>query len=115
MESSIQVESLLRKAVHLDPKLGPAFLQLGILYSERKDLTRAISSYERAIEASPRLEQAHYRLAQAYRQAGQAVNAQKEMKTYEQISKETAEQVVRERRDIQQFVYTLRDGATGPR
>jgi tetratricopeptide (TPR) repeat protein len=113
-ENSLLVESLLQKAVHLDPKLGPAFLQLGILYSERKDLSRAISSYERAIEASPRLEQAHYRLAQAYRQAGQAVKAQKELQTYEHISMETAEQVVRERRDIQQFVYTLRDGATAP-
>ena len=114
MENSLQVESLLQKAVHLDPKLGPAFLQLGILYLERKDLSRAISSYEKAIEANPRLEQAHYRLAQAYRQAGQPVKAQNELQTYERISKETAEQVVRERHDIQQFVYTLRDGATVP-
>ena len=113
-ENSLQVESLLQKAAHLDPKLGPAFLQLGILYSERRDLPRATSSYEKAIEASPRLEQAHYRLAQAYRQAGQPVKARKELKAYEQISKETAEQVVRERHDIQQFVYTLRDGATAP-
>jgi tetratricopeptide (TPR) repeat protein len=114
-ENSLQVESLLQRAVHLDPKLGPAFLQLGILYSERKDLPRAISSYERAIEASPRLEEAHYRLAQAYRQDGQAEKAQKELQTYQQISKETTEQAVRERHDIQQFVYTLRDGATVPR
>jgi tetratricopeptide (TPR) repeat protein len=113
-DSPSQVESLLQKAVHLDPKLGPAWLQLGILYSERKDLSRAISSYEKAIDASPRLEQAHYRLAQAYRQSGQTGKAQKELQTYEQISKESAEQLVRERHDIQQFVYTLRDGATGP-
>ena len=113
-ENSLQVESLLQKAVQLDPKLGPAFLQLGILYSERKDLPRTISSYERAIESTPRLEQAHYRLSQAYRQAGQAVKAQKELQTYQQISKETTEQAVRERHDIQQFVYTLRDGATVP-
>jgi len=113
-DNSSQVESLLQKAVRLDPKLGPAWLQLGILYSERKDLSRAISSYEKAIETSPRLEQAHYRLAQAYRQAGQTGKAQKELQTYEQISRESAKQLVRERHDIQQFLYTLRDGATGP-
>ncbi len=53
-----RVESLLQKAVKLDPKLGVAYLQLGILYSQRGDFSRAIPAYERAIavmseEASP--------------------------------------------------------------
>ena len=113
VQNSSQVESLLHRAVQLDPKLGAAFLQIGILSAERKDFSRAIPAYQKAIEASPHLEQAHYRLAQAYRQAGETALAQKELQRYEQLSKETAEQVVRERHDIQQFVYTLRDGATG--
>jgi Tfp pilus assembly protein PilF len=98
--------------VQLDPKLAPAYLQLGILHAEQKNVAKAISAYEKAIEADPRLEQAHYRLAQAYRQAGESVKAQKELQTYEALSKETAEQLVRERREIQQFVYTLRDTPT---
>jgi tetratricopeptide (TPR) repeat protein len=109
---SAQVESLLQRSVKLDPKLGVAFLQIGILSAERKDFSKAIPAYQKAIEASPNLEQAHYRLAQAYRQAGNTAQAQKELQRYEELSRETAEQVVRERRDIQQFVYTLRDGAT---
>jgi tetratricopeptide (TPR) repeat protein len=44
-----RVESLLQKAVKLDPKLGVAYLQLGILYSQRGDFSRAIPAYERAI------------------------------------------------------------------
>jgi tetratricopeptide (TPR) repeat protein len=72
---SAQVKILLEKAVHLDPKLGPAYLQLGVLYSERKDLSNAISAYQQAIKATPRLEEAHYRLAQAYRQAGETARA----------------------------------------
>jgi tetratricopeptide (TPR) repeat protein len=110
--TSSQVESLLEKAVQLDPKLAPAYLQLGILHAERKDLPKATSAYQTAIEADPRLEQAHYRLAQAYRQAGEPAKAQKELQTYEALSKEAAEQVVRDRHDIQQFVYTLRDTPT---
>jgi tetratricopeptide (TPR) repeat protein len=109
-ENSLQVESLLQRAVHLDPKLGPAFLQLGILYSERKDLPRAISSYERAIEASPRLEEAHYRLAQAYRQDGQA-EAQRNCKLINNIQ---GNHERGSRHDIQQFVYTLRTGDISP-
>jgi len=86
-----------------------AFLQLGILYSERKDLPKAITAYEKAVEVGPRLEQAHYRLAQAYRQSGATAKAQNELQVYQQASRESAEQVVRERHDIQQFVYTLRN------
>ena len=44
---SAQVESLLLKAVRLDPKLGAAHLQLGILYAQRADFARAISAYQK--------------------------------------------------------------------
>ena len=108
VDNLAQVESLLKKAVELDPKLGGAYLQLGILYSDREDFLEAISAYQRAIEASPRLEEAHYRLAQAYTRTGEMLKAQKELKLYDQISKETSAEVERGRREIQQFVYTLR-------
>ena len=45
----VRVESLLQKAVKLDPRLGVAYLQLGKLYSQRGDLSRAIPAYEKAI------------------------------------------------------------------
>lgn len=111
--TSEHVKALLEKAVHLDPKLGVAYLQLGILYSEQKDLARAISAYQRANEATPGLEQAHYRLAQAYRHAGELSKAQAEMRVYEQISKERQAEVERQRHDVQQFVYQLQ-GRTAP-
>jgi len=113
-ENLAQVESLLQKAVHLDPKLGAGYLQLGILYSEGQDFPKAISAYQKAIEANPQLEEAHYRLAQAYRRTGERLKAQEELQLYEQISKETAQQVERERREIQQFVYTLRGQTSAP-
>ena len=114
--TSVRVESLLEKAVHLDPKFAPAYLQLGILYSERKDWHRAILSFQEATAANPRLEEAHYRLAQVYRQTGESLKAQQELQLHAQIKKETAEEAERERREIQEFVYTLRDrsSATPP-
>ncbi len=104
-----QVKSLLEKAIQLDPKLALAYLQLGILYSEKKDPPHAISAYQKAIEADPLLEQAHYRLAQAYRQVGKQSKAHDELALYEKISKEKAIEAERQRHDLQRFVYELRD------
>src|SRR5258708_20643548 len=64
-DAFMQVKALLEKAVHLDPTLGLAYLQLGILYSERKDLSHAVAAYQNATRVTPDLEDAHYRLAPA--------------------------------------------------
>ncbi len=104
-----QVRTLLLKAVQLDPKLGVAYLQLGVLYSEQKDFPNAISAYQQAVIATPQLEEAHYRLVQAYRQAGETSKAQAELQVYTQVSKQKEEQLERQRHELQQFVYELRD------
>jgi tetratricopeptide (TPR) repeat protein len=112
-ENPAQAESQLKRAVQLDPTLGVGYLQLGILYAERKDFARAISSYESAVQASPQLEEAHYRLAQAYKRTGEKVKAEQELRVYNQMSKSKDEEVERERRESRQFVYTLRGPASG--
>lgn len=104
-----KIKALLETAVHLDSKLGPAYLQLGIVYAEQGFLTQAISAYRDAIEASPLLEQAHLRLAQAYHRTGEATKARAEMQQYEQISTDKTHEVERQRHDLQQFVYQMRD------
>ena len=105
----VQVELLLQKAVRLDPKLGAGYLQLGTLYSERNESQKAILAYQRTIEASPQMEEAHYRLSQIYKRSGENLKAQQELEIFEQMSKKRAEEVERERHEIQQFVYKLRD------
>jgi len=107
--STAQVESLLRNAIRLDSKFAAAYLQLGILHSEQKDYPHAISDYQQAIQSDSQMEEAHYRLAQAYRQTGDAVKAEAELKVYDQLAKESAQKAERERHEIRQFVYTLRD------
>jgi tetratricopeptide (TPR) repeat protein len=101
-----QIESLLQKAVHLDPKLGAAYLQLGIIYAERGDSPKAIASYEEAVAATPEVPDAHYRLAQAYRQSGDAAKARQELQIFQRLSKQSEEEDERERRELQQFVFT---------
>jgi tetratricopeptide (TPR) repeat protein len=107
--SSAQIETLLQKAIQLDPRLGAAHLQLGILYAQRGDYAHAIPAYQKAIEASPELEETHYRLAQAYKRNGDTARAQKELQLHEQLSRQAKERAERERAEIQEFVITLRD------
>jgi len=107
-----QVEALLKKAIELDPKFGAAYLQLGILYSDRGDSAKATVSYQQALNADPGLKEAHYRLARAYSRDGVTSKAQTEFQLYRQLAKKTAEDDERRRREIQQFVFTLRDGTS---
>ena len=112
--TSAKVESLLNASGHLDPTFGRAYLQLGILYSERNDFSKAIPEYTRAINLDPTLDTAHYRLAHAYRRTGETLKAEQELKMFEQLSKKNSDQAHQQRRELQQFVYTLRDQVTPP-
>lgn len=107
--TATQVQSLLEKAVRLDPRLGSAYLLQGIVDSDQGDWSKAISAYRQAIAVSPQLEEPHYRLAQAYRRIGEKAKAKQELQLYEQLSKKTTEETERERHEIQQFVVALRD------
>jgi tetratricopeptide (TPR) repeat protein len=118
-ELSAHEELLLQKAVRIDPKLSAAYLQLGILYSQRGDYAAAISEYRKAIEVSTQnnpledgtVEEAHYRLGQAYQRTGDKAKAQEELRLHDQQTAKTKEDAERERREIQEFVVTLRDKA----
>lgn len=108
---SAQVEALLQKAMHLDPKLSAAYLQLGIVYSQRQDFSQAIVQYQKAIEVSSErdetLAETHYRLAQAYARTGDTPKAQVELQLHADLDKQIMESVDRERREVQQFVVSL--------
>lgn len=107
--SVAEVGSLLKTAIQIDPKHAAAALQLGIVHSDQGAYLEAISDFHRALEARPDMEEAHYRLAQAYRQIGESDKAKEELRLYGQLAKESEQKLDRERHEIKQFVYTLRD------
>jgi tetratricopeptide (TPR) repeat protein len=104
-----RVHELLEKAVRLDPNLGAAYLQLGILYSGQNDDTRAIAAFQKAIAVSPLLDEPHYRLAQSYGRTAQKEKARQELDIYHQMSNKLQQKIDRERSEIRQFVFELRD------
>lgn len=84
-ETVKRVESLLRRAISLDPKMTKAHLQLGILLAEQKRFAEAIPSLVEAIRLDPNLSQAHYRLAQAYQRTGQKELAAQSFAAFERL------------------------------
>jgi tetratricopeptide (TPR) repeat protein len=113
-KNSTVIESELKRAAEIDPQLGGAYLELGILYSERKDYTEAISAFYKAVEITPLPAEAHYRLGQVYARMGEAEKAGKEIELFKQISEQKKSEAEGERHKIQQFVYTLRGQSSSP-
>jgi tetratricopeptide (TPR) repeat protein len=102
-----KAQSLLEKAVSIDPGLGDAWLELGILFADRGNFSQAIRAWQSAIAAG--VIEAHYRLAQAWRRTGEPEKAEAEIERFEQLSTQSAEKEERERAAIREFVFTLRD------
>ena len=84
-ENRAIVETYLKKAVALDPKMADAHLQLGILYEDAKRIPEAIREYESAARLNPENEKVHFRLARAYRAAGRDDQAQEQLRLYRQL------------------------------
>jgi tetratricopeptide (TPR) repeat protein len=107
-----QAQVLLEKAVAIDPKLGEAYLQLGVLYSGRDAFEPAIHAYEKAVEVSSQLGEAHYRLALAYKRKGEEAKSRQEFQLYEQTEKTETAEIERQRRELQHFLVILKDQPT---
>jgi len=106
--------SQLKSAVGLDPHLGGAYLELGILASQQSDLPQAVAYLQKAIENTALPDDAHYRLAQVYRRMGETEKARQESDLYKQAAEKKTQQVEQQRHELQQFVYTLRERGTAP-
>ena len=106
-----QVESLLTKAITIDPKLSEAHLQLGNLYSDQSQYEKAIPEYAKALEVNPNLADAHYRLGQAFVHTGAKEKAQEHFQVYQQLRAQHLADLEKQTADIRQFVYSEKDEA----
>jgi tetratricopeptide (TPR) repeat protein len=110
-----QAETLLQKAVTVDPKCADGYLQLGILSFSKQDIPKAISLYTKAIGAGPQSGEAHYRLGVAYDRAGETAKAKEQFALHEQIEKRQAEAIERQRREVKQFLVVLQGQSSSPK
>ncbi|MBV9622509.1 MAG: tetratricopeptide repeat protein [Acidobacteria bacterium] len=105
-----QIESLLKDSIQHDANFADAYLQLGNLYSEQNKYADAIPEYERALELNPELADGHYRLGQAYVHSGQKQLAQQQLAIYQRLRAAHLADLERQRAEIQQFVYSEKEG-----
>lgn len=110
-----EMESLLKTAVRLDPKMAGAYLQLGILRFDAHKYTEAIRMYEQAIRLQPDLSEAHYRLGQALARAGDRARAQQESELYGRLRKKEDLDKTRKDSEMLQLIYSDDTGSdVGP-
>src|SRR5208337_845437 len=103
-----QVESLLKKAIALNPSSPEAHLQLANLYSQRRQFAEAVPEYQQALRLSPNIPDAHFRLGQAYVHLGKKDLAQKEFQLHQQSYAQHLAEDDKRRSEIRQFVYSMK-------
>jgi len=80
-----EVESLLQKAVVLDPNLAEAHVQLGSLYADHHEYAKSIPEYTKALEVNPNLPDAHYRLGQDYVMSARRIAPRQKFEVYQKL------------------------------
>ncbi|HEV2424570.1 MAG TPA: tetratricopeptide repeat protein [Terriglobia bacterium] len=110
-----QIEALLKKSISLNPSSGNAHLQLGNLYSQRREYREAVPEYREALKLGPDVADLHFRLGQAYVHLGEKDLAQKEFEIHQQLYERHLAEVDRQRAEIKQFVYSAKSGPATPK
>jgi len=106
------VRSLLQKSIALDGSIPEVHLQLGDLYAGEHHYDKSIPEYVRALELNPNLSDAHYRLGTDYVHVGKKDEAQKEFAVYQKLRAAHLAEVDKEGDEVQQFVYSEKDGTS---
>jgi tetratricopeptide (TPR) repeat protein len=104
-----EAEKYFTKAAAIDPSLGEAYVQLGMLYKARGEEDAALRAFQNAVKASPKSSDAHYQLSLAYRRAGDAAKAKLEMESWQELRRSEDAELEKERRETRQFVTILKD------
>ncbi len=105
-DSTQRATALLQRAIAVDANCSDAYLELGILASERRNYTEAIRLYGQAIRSDPQSADAHYRLAVAYDRIGQSAKAQSELALHDRLKQQQAAAVEDQRKALKQFVFS---------
>jgi tetratricopeptide (TPR) repeat protein len=102
--NSVKVNTLLERAVSLDPGFAEARLELGILYFQQHRFADAVAQYRLAIRSQPELADAHYRLGEALVRIGDRAGAQQEFQLFARLHAQQVQQREKQRRGIMEFV-----------
>ena len=80
-----EAESMLNDIVKKDPKNSEAYHNLGVIEMSRYQYKEAINQFKKASELNPKSFQSPFLLADCYRNVGDNLNAEKALKTANEI------------------------------
>ncbi len=103
-----RAEKHFRQAVAIEPTFGEVYVELGMMYNARGAKGAALAEFQKAVAANPNLGDAHYQLSLAYRRAGENAKADEEIRVYERLQKAENAELEKERREMKQFVTSLK-------
>jgi tetratricopeptide (TPR) repeat protein len=106
-EQTQRARKLLEHAIAIDPKLGEARYQLGLLKQNESDWTGSISDLEAAVALKPTYAKAHYRLALAYWRSGRKQDGEAEIELEKKYAKQDAEDLDQQMRQITRFLVDV--------
>jgi tetratricopeptide (TPR) repeat protein len=109
-ETLRHVETFLNNAVNADAKCSSAYLQLGVIQASQSDFRKAAEYYEKAIDADSLSTEAHYRLGVAYDRLGEKAKAAEELRIHDELEKQQAAAVNKQRREVKQFLVQVGGG-----
>ena len=104
------MESHLKHALALNPDYADAFFQLGVFYADERKYAEAVEQYQRALKINPNAANTHYRLGQALARLGNGSRAQEEFAIFQRLRKSESEAIDSKQNQIQQFVYSIKNG-----
>ena len=102
-----RIETLLLRAIQLEPNLAKAHLLLAEMYSRRSDYEDAVPEFEAAVRLAQDTSEAHYRLALAYKHIGRPEQAVREMEIFRLSKKDQESGFSGESINIAQFVSVM--------
>ena len=103
----------LRAAAALDSHDAGPHCELGRAYKWTQEWQQARQEMESCVRMDPGSTEAHYRLAQIYEHFGQQDQAQREMKLYNDASKQQADENARREKALRTFLYTIEKPPAG--
>lgn len=97
-------QSFLERAIQLKPGYADAHLELGAIYSARKENTKSVARFQETVRLNPGSEMGYYRLGQTYRDMGELALAQQALSRYADLARGRRERLARSRAAIKQFI-----------
>ena len=80
--ASVDAETLFKRAIQLEPLFAKAHLQLGNVYLDARDYTRAAEEFATALRLDPGLWETRYKLSAAYKRIGLPELAEQQMRLF---------------------------------